>query len=193
MLRSGQPSRPSAMTCCCLCSLNTLLTSREGPPPLGVNILLQLRWPVFRRPSLASSGLPPMPFLFGCVCFVRSRPLPSGGGVRPFRSLLLSLRSGDKAGTCPAPRASLLAGRAGSTIPLVVCRLKVTLGQSSKLPHSSMTYTAAPFRRGTRIVPELASTLRLSPMALTSVAFDVPIRNVANVSATGFHSAMTVP
>jgi hypothetical protein len=38
------------------------------------------------------------------VCFVRSRSLPSGGVVRPFRSSLLSLQRWDKAGTCPTPR-----------------------------------------------------------------------------------------
>jgi hypothetical protein len=35
------------------------------------------------------------------VCFVRSRPLRSGGVVRPFRSSLLSLRRGTKPGHVP--------------------------------------------------------------------------------------------
>ena len=53
---SGQPSRPSAMTCCRFSSLKTLLTSTEGIPPVAVNVLPQFRWPVFRRPSLAGFG-----------------------------------------------------------------------------------------------------------------------------------------
>jgi len=32
MRRKGQPSRPSATTCCFFCSLKTLLTSTEGSP-----------------------------------------------------------------------------------------------------------------------------------------------------------------
>src|SRR6185369_12385518 len=32
MRRNGQPSRPSAMTCCRFSSLKTLLTSMEGTP-----------------------------------------------------------------------------------------------------------------------------------------------------------------
>ena len=48
--------RPSAMTCCRFSSLKTLLTSTEGIPLVAVNVLTQLRWPVFRRPSLAGFG-----------------------------------------------------------------------------------------------------------------------------------------
>jgi integrase len=40
MRRNGQPSRPSAMTCCRFSSLKTLLTLREGNnPPLEINVL----------------------------------------------------------------------------------------------------------------------------------------------------------
>ena len=39
MRRSDQPSRPSAMTCCFFSSLKTLLTSTEGNPSVGFNVL----------------------------------------------------------------------------------------------------------------------------------------------------------
>src|SRR4051812_24618980 len=39
MRRSGQPSRPSAMTCCRFSSLKTLLTSMEGNPSIVLNVL----------------------------------------------------------------------------------------------------------------------------------------------------------
>src|SRR3954463_6726584 len=39
MRRSGQPSRPSAMTCCRFSSLKTLLTSMEGTPSVVLNVL----------------------------------------------------------------------------------------------------------------------------------------------------------
>ena len=39
MRRSGQPSRPSAMTCCRFSSLKTLLTSMEGNPSVVLNVL----------------------------------------------------------------------------------------------------------------------------------------------------------
>src|SRR4051794_40670423 len=39
MRLSGQPSRPSAMTCCRFSSLKTLLTSMEGNPSIVLNVL----------------------------------------------------------------------------------------------------------------------------------------------------------
>src|SRR3954447_21797350 len=39
MRRSGQPSLPSAMTCCRFSSLKTLLTSLEGNPSIVLNVL----------------------------------------------------------------------------------------------------------------------------------------------------------
>src|SRR6185437_11820328 len=39
MRRSGQPSRPSAITCCRFSSLKTLLTSMEGNPSIVLNVL----------------------------------------------------------------------------------------------------------------------------------------------------------
>ncbi len=39
MRLSGQPSRPSAMTCCRFSSLKTLLTSMEGTPSIVLNVL----------------------------------------------------------------------------------------------------------------------------------------------------------
>src|SRR5579863_8901956 len=39
MRLSGQPSRPSAMTCCRFSSLKTLLTSMEGNPSVVLNVL----------------------------------------------------------------------------------------------------------------------------------------------------------
>src|SRR4029077_16340720 len=39
MRRSGQPSRPNAMTCCRFSSLKTLLTSMEGNPSIVLNVL----------------------------------------------------------------------------------------------------------------------------------------------------------
>ena len=59
MRRSAHPSRPSAMTCCFFSSLKTLLISTEGKPPVVVNVLSQLRWPVLRCPSMAGFGCPP--------------------------------------------------------------------------------------------------------------------------------------
>src|SRR5579863_227637 len=39
MRRCGQPSRPSAMTCCRFSSLKTLLTSMEANPSIVLNVL----------------------------------------------------------------------------------------------------------------------------------------------------------
>src|SRR3970040_1408206 len=58
MLRNGQPSRPSAMTCCRLSSLKTLLTPMEGSPPShSMSCLVPIgrflavpHWPVFGVP-----------------------------------------------------------------------------------------------------------------------------------------------
>src|SRR5579862_1047520 len=58
MRLNGHPSRPSAITCCRFSSLKTLLTSMENTST-AVNVLLQFRWPVFRRPSLAGFERPP--------------------------------------------------------------------------------------------------------------------------------------
>jgi hypothetical protein len=60
---------------------------------------------------------PTLPFSFGCVrLLVRSRRLPSGGGVRPFGSLLLSLRRGGQTrDMSPLVVACRLAGRPCST------------------------------------------------------------------------------
>jgi len=70
MRRNGQPSRPSAMTCCRFSSLKTLLTSMEGTPPsLSMSCPISIgrfsgvpHWPVLGVPrrnpsySLANSG-----------------------------------------------------------------------------------------------------------------------------------------
>jgi hypothetical protein len=61
---------------------------------------------------------PTLPFSFGCVrLLVRSRRLPSGGGVRPFRSLLLSLRRGGANPGHVPPRGGLPASRAALLYP----------------------------------------------------------------------------
>jgi hypothetical protein len=61
MCRSDHPSRPKAMICCFCSSLKTLLISTEGKPPVVVNVLSQLLWPVLRCPSMAGFGCPPRP------------------------------------------------------------------------------------------------------------------------------------
>src|SRR5205809_4348110 len=58
MRLNGHASRPSAITCCRFSSFKALLTSMENIST-AVNVLLQLRWPVFRRPSLAGFDCPP--------------------------------------------------------------------------------------------------------------------------------------
>jgi hypothetical protein len=48
MRRNVQPSWPSAITRFCLSSLKTLLTLTQGIPRDELNVLDQLRWPVFK-------------------------------------------------------------------------------------------------------------------------------------------------
>ena len=83
MRLNGHPSRPSAITCCRFSSLKTLLTSMEGIS-IAVNVLLQLRWPVFSRPSLAGFDCPP-----------RTSPLPGNNTYTNYLpSVQLSYRIG---------------------------------------------------------------------------------------------------
>src|ERR1700677_5107115 len=81
MRRSGQPSLPSAITCCRFSSFKTLLTRRRLSP-VAVNALTQFRWPVFSCPSLAGFGCPPRrktSFMFYYLPHLS--PLPSQGGI----------------------------------------------------------------------------------------------------------------
>src|SRR4051794_30373198 len=82
MRRNGQPSRPNAITCCCLSSLKTFLTSSEGISLRSpFNVLSYFRWPVFRCPSLAGFGCPPRsedkPFVERLVEALDRRALPA--------------------------------------------------------------------------------------------------------------------
>jgi hypothetical protein len=61
MRRSDQPSRPNAITCCCLVSSKTLLMAinpHRGPTAVNASAHPSW-WPVFRCPRVAGFGCPP--------------------------------------------------------------------------------------------------------------------------------------
>src|SRR5678816_739958 len=101
MRRSGQPSRPSAMTCCRFSSLKTLLTSMEGNPSIVLNVLPDFYWPVFSCPSLAGFGCPPripVPSSVTAKPAVRAKSPPLGDRehYRRFRHAIESFRRHDQ-------------------------------------------------------------------------------------------------
>src|SRR5579862_8781534 len=115
MRLNGHPSRPSAITCCRFSSLKTLLTSMENTST-AVNVLLQFRWPVFRRPSLAGFERPPR--LCGCrggsaPCQMSATPSSRG------RRLLIGRNSDQRAieSNGPVDRGKLMSRRQPARVP----------------------------------------------------------------------------